>query len=152
VKAIEFQNLVQGDITVEQYSSRFIELTWFTANLIPDEELKVERFVHGLNPRIKGVICHEIKDHVKLVVVASLAKRGIREPAAYDLKRQQKQQTSQSERRQAIENDFEPIVGRNFPPALRNWKPSCKTCGKLHAGGCRMVKSSCFNCGRINHY
>jgi hypothetical protein len=53
LRALEFQNLVQGDMTVEQYSSRFIELVRFAANLIPDKESKVECFENGLNPRIK---------------------------------------------------------------------------------------------------
>jgi hypothetical protein len=42
LRAIEFQNLVQGDMTVEQYSARFMELARFAANLIPDEETKAE--------------------------------------------------------------------------------------------------------------
>jgi hypothetical protein len=79
-------------MTVELYSARFMELARFTANLIPDEESKVERFENGLNPRIKErVICHEIKDYARLVEVASLAERGIRESAtAYNLKRRLK--------------------------------------------------------------
>jgi hypothetical protein len=85
MRAIEFQNLVQGTMTVEQYSSRFIELARFGLNLIPDEESKVERFENGLNPRIKErVMCHEIRDFVKLVDIASVAERGMRESfAAY---------------------------------------------------------------------
>jgi hypothetical protein len=67
-------------MTVEQYSARFIELARFAANLIPDEESKTKRFENGLNPRIKEmVICLEIKDYARLVEVASLAERGIRE-------------------------------------------------------------------------
>jgi hypothetical protein len=31
-------------MTVEQYSTKFIELARFAANLIPDEESKAERF------------------------------------------------------------------------------------------------------------
>ncbi|XP_062161924.1 uncharacterized protein LOC133868950 [Alnus glutinosa] len=42
LRAIEFQNLVQGNMTVEQYSARFMELARFAANLIPDEESKAE--------------------------------------------------------------------------------------------------------------
>ncbi len=44
LRAIEFQNLVQGNMSVEQYSARYIELAMFAANLILDEESKVERF------------------------------------------------------------------------------------------------------------
>jgi hypothetical protein len=78
LRAIEFQNLVHGDMTVEQYSTRFIELARFAANLVPNEETKAERFENGLNPRIREmVIFLEIKDYTKLVEVASLAERGI---------------------------------------------------------------------------
>ncbi|XP_062173811.1 uncharacterized protein LOC133879298 [Alnus glutinosa] len=120
LRAIEFQNLVQGDMTVEQYSAIFIELARFTANLIPDEESKVERFENGLNPRIKErVICLEIKDYARLMEVASLAERGIRESAAvYKLKRQLKLQTSSPANRPVIEYDSKPAVARNFPPTL----------------------------------
>jgi hypothetical protein len=100
-------------MTVEQYSSRFIELVRFAANLIPDKESKVECFENGLNPRIKErVIWLEIKDYAKLVEVESLAEKGIHEiVAAYNLKRQQKQQTSHSEKRPMLEHDSKPIVG-----------------------------------------
>jgi hypothetical protein len=54
LKAIEFQNLVQGAMMVEQYSARFLELSRFAPNLVPDEESKAERFENGLNSRIKG--------------------------------------------------------------------------------------------------
>jgi hypothetical protein len=78
LRAIEFQNLVQGDMTVEQYSARFMELARSAANLIPDEEAKAKRFENGLNARIRErVICLEIKDYARLVEVASLAERGI---------------------------------------------------------------------------
>jgi hypothetical protein len=99
-------------MTVEQYSAKFIELARFATNLIPDEESKAEQFENGLNLRIKErVICHDIKDYARLVEVSSLAEKGIRKTGAtYDLKRKQKQQTSQSERRPAIENDFESAV------------------------------------------
>jgi hypothetical protein len=72
-----------------QYSSRFIELARFGQNLILDEESKVEHFENGLNPHIKErVMCHEIRNFVKLVNIASVAERGMRESfTAYKLKR-----------------------------------------------------------------
>ncbi|XP_062170953.1 uncharacterized protein LOC133876716 [Alnus glutinosa] len=104
LRAIEFQNLVQGDMNVEQYSTRFMELARFAANLIPDEETMAERFENGLNPRIRErVICLEIKDYARLVEVASLAKRGIRESAAaFELKKRSRQQMTHPVKRQAI--------------------------------------------------
>jgi hypothetical protein len=58
--AIEFQNLVQDSMTVEQYSAKFMELARFATNLIPDEESKAERFENGLYLWIKErVICEK---------------------------------------------------------------------------------------------
>jgi hypothetical protein len=154
LRAIEFQNLVQGTMTVEQYSARFMELARFAANLIPDEESKAERFENGLNPLIKErVICLEIKVFARLVEVASLAKRGIHESAAaYDLKRRLKQQTSYSEKRPAIENDSKLAVGKSFSTALENQRPSCNRCGKLHGGECKVIGTTYFQCGKIGHF
>lgn len=137
-------------MTVEQYFARFTELARFATNFIPDEELKAEWFENGINPRIKErVICHEIKDYARLVEVASLAERGIREStAAYDLKRWLKQQTSYLEKMLAIESDSELIDNKNFSLALENQKPLCDECGKPHGGECRMMNPSCFKCGK----
>jgi hypothetical protein len=68
MRAIKFQNMVQGAMTLDQYSSRCIELARFGLNLIPDEESKAERFKNG----------REIRNFVKLVDIASVAERGMR--------------------------------------------------------------------------
>jgi len=51
----EFQNLVQGNLTVEQYFAKFMELARFALNLIPDKESKTERFLDGLHPRWRNL-------------------------------------------------------------------------------------------------
>jgi len=53
LRAIEFQNPIQGSMMVEQYSAKFMKLARFAANLIPDKESKAERFENVLNPQIK---------------------------------------------------------------------------------------------------
>ena len=83
IRTIEFQNLVQGTMTVEQYSIKFTELARFGINLIPNEVSKTERFENDLNSHIKErVVCHEIKNYARLVNVPSLAERAIRETSA----------------------------------------------------------------------
>jgi hypothetical protein len=154
LRAIEFQNLVQGSMSVDQYSARFMELARFALNLIPDEESKAERFENGLNPQVKErVLCHEIKDYARLVEVASLAERGIRESAAaYDMKKQSKQQTSYPSKRSAVGSGSRPSVGKSFPPTRRNQTTPCTKCGKSHRGDCRSGSASCFKCGKTRHF
>jgi len=153
LRAIEFQNLVQGNMTVEQYSTRFMELARFVANLIPDKESKVELFENGLNPRIKErVICLEIKDYVRLVEVASLTERGIRElAAAYDLKKCLKQQMTWAVKRLAIGRGSKLTMGKNFPPIAKNQRAFCNKCSRTHEGDCRQGTSTCFKCGKPRH-
>jgi hypothetical protein len=150
LRAIEFQNLVQGDMTVEQYSARFMELARFAANLIPEEETKAERFENGLNPRIRErVICLEIKEYARLVEVASLVERGIQESAAaYELKRRSKQQITHPVKRQAVGSGSKPTLGKNFS----NQKTVCNKCSRIHKGDCRQGTSTCFRCREPRHF
>jgi len=154
MRAIEFQNLVQGAMTVEQYSSRFIELARFGLNLIPDEESKAERFKNGLNPRIKErVMCHEIKDFVKLVDIASVAERGMRESsAAYELKRRAASQVTYPSKRPALSTGSRPVEKRNFPPTVGNQTLTCHKCGKVHARECKANEPNCFRGGQFGHF
>ena len=43
-KAIEFSDLVQGTMTVEEYGAKFVELSCFASYLIPNEPKKVSKF------------------------------------------------------------------------------------------------------------
>jgi hypothetical protein len=116
-------------MTVEQYSTRFMELARFAANLIPDKESKAERFENGLIPRIKErVICLEIKDFTRLV----------------DLKKRSKQQMSYPAKRSAKGNGSRLSVGKSLPPAVRNQGPPYNKCGKTHTGDCREGRKNCF--------
>ncbi|XP_035546555.1 uncharacterized protein LOC118348613 [Juglans regia] len=75
-KAREFNNLVQGGMTVEQYARKFMELGRFAPHLITTEKLQVERFMEGLRPEVrKQVACLQIMEFQKLVDLASIAER-----------------------------------------------------------------------------
>lgn len=154
LRAIDFQNLTQGSMTMDQYSAKFMELARFVANLIPDEESKAECFENGLNPRIKErVICHEIKYFARLVEVASLMEKGIRESAAaYDLKRRSTQRTSHPTKRLAIGSGSRPSVGKSFSPIVENQGPLYNKCGRSHVGNCRIGTTNCFKCGKFGHF
>jgi len=60
------------------------------------------------------VICHEIKDYARLVVVSLFAERGMRETAV-----------ANKLKRLAIEEDSKPTVGKNHPSELGKWVPPC---------------------------
>jgi hypothetical protein len=154
LKAIEFQNLVQGTMTVEQYSAKFLELSRFAPNLVPDEESKAERFENGLNPRIKGkVICHEIKDFTKLVDVTSLAERSFNDAlAAFARKKRPMPQVSYSVKKPRWGGNSGVAVKRNFPTTQGNQRPLCTKCGKSHFGKYSLGPGTCYRCGQSGHF
>ncbi|XP_037491680.1 uncharacterized protein LOC119369385 [Jatropha curcas] len=45
----EFESLVQGDMSVDEYATRFIELSRYAPGSIPDECTKIYRFISRLN-------------------------------------------------------------------------------------------------------
>ena len=54
-KLLEFQSLQQGDMTVRKYWERFIRLLKYVPPYQQDTNLKVRKFIMGLNNRIGGV-------------------------------------------------------------------------------------------------
>ncbi|KMT13129.1 hypothetical protein BVRB_4g086710 [Beta vulgaris subsp. vulgaris] len=53
VRATEFDELKQGDMTVEQYYEKFVGLMKFAPELVPTEERKAIRFETGLSLEVK---------------------------------------------------------------------------------------------------
>ncbi|KAF5445214.1 hypothetical protein F2P56_034280 [Juglans regia] len=73
-KALEFVNLTQGNMMVEQYAARFMELGRFALHLIGTEKMQARKFQDGLQPRIQNqVACLRIENFQVLVNVASIA-------------------------------------------------------------------------------
>lgn len=79
-KIREFIQLIQRDLTVAEYKSKFEELLPFAAYLVPDVVTKVKRFVQGLKPTIRQKIeVLMLEDYNEVVERALIAERGILE-------------------------------------------------------------------------
>jgi uncharacterized paraquat-inducible protein A len=90
---------------------------------------------------------------VKLVDIASIAERGMRESsAAYELKRRAAWQVTYPSKRHALSTGSRPAEKRNFSPTLGNQVPLCQKCGKVHAGECKASEPNCFRCGQFGHF
>ncbi|XP_035547396.1 uncharacterized protein LOC118348923 [Juglans regia] len=73
-KAQEFATLVQGNLTVEQYAAKFMELGRFAPHLIATEKMQAQKFQAGLNPRIRIYVARfRIHNFQELVNVAAIA-------------------------------------------------------------------------------
>ena len=115
VKAQEFLDLVQGEMSVIEYAAKFLQLSHFGLYLIPTEEKKAKKFKRGLNPRIRTIMsCFSIREFSQLVNKASIYKESLKENVAeYTDKKMRTQGTGTSAggaepaKRKAV---------RSFPP------------------------------------
>ncbi len=72
-EAQEFTDLVQGSMTVEQYATKFIQLSQFSFYLVSTEKLKARKFERGLNPRVMNqVMGFKIGNLMDLISKASV--------------------------------------------------------------------------------
>ncbi|XP_035545679.1 uncharacterized protein LOC118348309 [Juglans regia] len=70
-KALDFANLTQGNMTVDQYATRFMELRRFAPHLIGIEKIQAKKFQDGLQPRIRNqVACLQIENFQELINLA----------------------------------------------------------------------------------
>ncbi|XP_057972697.1 uncharacterized protein LOC131160834 [Malania oleifera] len=81
VKASEFLHLTQGSMTVQQYTTRFVELFRFAPYMVPNEERKARKFEEGLIQKLyEQVIGFQALTFLEIVeratVIESSIKRG----------------------------------------------------------------------------
>jgi hypothetical protein len=138
LKATEFLELTQGDMNAEQYSNKFTELLRYAPNSVPNKETKVERFLCGLQSKIRGrVICHGVNEYTKLVHQASIAERSVNDESAYEARKKRSTPTpTYPAKRQAIAISSGAAFKRNCPQPNSSSRPICTTCGKSHFGEC----------------
>ena len=58
IKAVEFRNLVQGEMSVVEYTHKFNELAQYAPNEVATDEAKKVRYVHSLNPMMQDKLCN----------------------------------------------------------------------------------------------
>jgi hypothetical protein len=75
---------VQGSLTIEQYTIKFVELPQFATYLVTTKDLKAMKFKRGLQPRIVNqVVGFEICNLMDLVSKASMIERTLKINAEY---------------------------------------------------------------------
>lgn len=140
-------------MTVEQYSAKFAKLSKFASILIPNEETKAKKSFYCLQPHIRGkIILFEIKEYSKMVHMAMIAKRSMKEVAAcYAQRKRLMSQVMYPLKRQAVGGIFGVTSKKSVPMSYGNQKTSCIKCEKQHLGECRVGTGLCYQCGRPGH-
>ncbi|KAJ9564382.1 hypothetical protein OSB04_000348 [Centaurea solstitialis] len=138
----EFMKLEQGNMTVRDYTAKFIEKSQFAEHQISTESRKIERYVWGLHFSIRGLV---------------LATRPQTFTSAIDAA-----QTSERDRnRQPIEkrkwegppSDFRKQKFTRFDnrPSPKFSDRPCPRCHRVHRGDCYTDSRTCFKCGKSGH-
>ncbi|XP_035546655.1 uncharacterized protein LOC118348672 [Juglans regia] len=155
-KAREFNDLVQGDMTVEQYARRFMELGRFAPHLIATEELRVERFQEGLRQDIRRqVACLQIMEFQKLVDLASIAERensfAMGSPPCQKRRSFAGEGSSSGSPQKIIQRAgarSQTISGVRAGGRTL----VCPRCSRAHEGNCGQRGIQCYKCGQPGHF
>ncbi|XP_018855499.2 uncharacterized protein K02A2.6-like, partial [Juglans regia] len=155
-KAREFNNLVQGGMTVEQYAMKFMELGRFAPHLIATEELQVERFMEGLRPEVRRqVACLQIVEFQKLVDLASIAEHEssfvVGSPPGQK-RRSYLGEGSSSGSPQKFVQRTGTRPQTTFGVRAGGRTPVCPRCSRAHEGDCGQRGIQCFRCGQPGHF
>jgi hypothetical protein len=156
VKAREFMDLTQGNLTFAKYEGRFNELACFAPCLVADEENRVRKFERGLNPRIHDrMVCLEIRNFVELVNKASLVEESLKRNAIA---------TTES-RKRVVPPLNQNQAGWREGPNCNNREVKfrgnrsmsaddtfCPKCNRHHQGQCCTKTNNCFRCGQSGHF
>ncbi|KAF5447672.1 hypothetical protein F2P56_033204 [Juglans regia] len=153
-KAREFADLRQGDMSVHQYSLKFIELSRFAPYLIPDESRKAQKFERGLHPQILDrLIALKLRNFDVLVDRAMIVEEYLQSREEQFDKRKRKQQIpKQSLSKKPFQSSGQMPPQNNKPQQNATGQHAmCQTCSKVHRGKCLMGTNTCFKCGKLGH-
>ncbi|KAF5451947.1 hypothetical protein F2P56_026998 [Juglans regia] len=130
-KALEFASLSQGNMIVDQYTARFMEMGRFAPHLISIEKMQARKF--------QDASIAEAEQR-RLIVQAQVdRKRGFPYSSG-----------SSTWKRKApvTRGKGKGMVVRKSTPIT---PPPCRQCGKRHSGECRRASGECFRCGQTGH-
>ncbi|XP_024198184.1 uncharacterized protein LOC112201522 [Rosa chinensis] len=138
MKAREFVNLVQGELSIADYQAKFEELMRFAPNMILDEYTKAKRFEDGLKPMIREkVAILKLNRYADVVERALIAEQSVLESLKTLDFKNPSPPTSESQR--------EGQNGRQPKPDF----PSYRQTQRLERTA--QDPRVCFQCGKFGH-
>ncbi|WMV13447.1 hypothetical protein MTR67_006832 [Solanum verrucosum] len=166
-KILEFVNLRQGRMSVEEYAQVFTRLSRYAPSIVANPKMKMSKFVSGLSDLIikecSMVLLENDMDMDHLMI------------RAQRFEKEKLEERSRGTKRYRLEDDnfsLEESYGQSFyniPPKFNQKKvftpksqgvsgsgsyvirPTCARCGKKHDGKCLAGTKDCYGCGRNDH-
>ncbi|KAJ9545162.1 hypothetical protein OSB04_024869 [Centaurea solstitialis] len=142
----EFLQLRQGSLSVQEYTTRFIEKSRFAEVYVPTEERRVERYIWGLKGSIREFVMG--KDPTTFLAAINAAELIEREKD-----RQMTEQVGEKRKWSGPVSDLRWGKAPRFEHR-GNQSSSQRPCGKchrVHRGNCQSGPVTCFQCGKPGH-
>ncbi|XP_019175080.1 PREDICTED: putative mediator of RNA polymerase II transcription subunit 24 [Ipomoea nil] len=171
----EFLHLKQGNLSVQEYHAKFLELARFAPRLVPDEYSKTQKFIRGLNFGIQKVICALDLETLNKAYnkAANLYRVELIEREA-NMKSRRRMEINEEENKQGYKRPKfnNELSNKGFQNNKGNggyggnngqeghWQKRngmeryhyCKRCGNGHPGkDCQGNLVKCFKCQKLGH-
>ncbi|XP_057975251.1 uncharacterized protein LOC131162661 [Malania oleifera] len=157
-KAEEFFYLTQGQLTVQQYAAKFMELSRFAPFMVPDEFQKARWFERGLKPRIhKQVAVLKVQSFLELEDGATVAELSLQRSAEMaEQKKRPMPPNFSDDARQGWGKRDKYVTGERSDRGYQGCQsdsspPYCALCKLRHWGECLAGNIKCYRCGRYGH-
>ncbi|KAL4571485.1 hypothetical protein LXL04_018245 [Taraxacum kok-saghyz] len=142
----EFLKLEQRNMTVREYTTRFIEKARFAKFYVSTEEMRVERYIWGLKTSIREFVEIQMPGTFQSAVDAA-------ESREREKNRQGEDKTSGKRKSKVTSNEFK--KGRTLSPERKFEQGSeakqCSKSNRYHDGECTMDQRTCYKCGKTGH-
>jgi hypothetical protein len=153
----EFWNHSMTGTNIDQYTARFHELARLVPHMVTPEEKKIDRYIWGLAPEIRGMVTAANPTTIQSAVVLAnrLTNDVIRSGGALKGNDAGKRKLDNHSRQRGGGNsDKRQMVARNFGMAAQGPKqyngphPRCNKCHFHHSGNCPV----CERCKQTGHF
>ncbi|KAJ9548163.1 LOW QUALITY PROTEIN: hypothetical protein OSB04_020706 [Centaurea solstitialis] len=142
----EFLQLKQGTLSVQEYTTRFIEKSRFAEVYVPTEGRRVERYIWGLKGSIREFVMGKDPTTFQAAInAAKLIEREKDRQMSEQLGEKRKWSGPVSDLRGGKAPRFEHRGGQSL-----GQKP-CGKCHRVHRGNCQTGPVTCFQCGKPGH-
>ncbi|CAL1400329.1 unnamed protein product [Linum trigynum] len=162
----EFSNLKQENMTVTEYTIKFVRLLYFEDGLADTEHKKKIRYLHGLRIGLKEKI-HRVDEESMATIKEAALKYE-----AYEVESREEHKAKEEEKKRKFGVNY---AGPRYPPrrgpssfgrtqsqsmsgtsyrapiSSATQFPFCQVCQKRHLGECRRFSRVCFQCGQPGH-
>ncbi|KAL5577784.1 hypothetical protein UlMin_019483 [Ulmus minor] len=156
-KEAEFNNIQQGNMTVDEAVLRFDRLARLCSHLVPTDKERTRRLIAMLRPEIANTVTSGATGPESSAECIERAQRS-----EFNLMKATVANTSgtmtrpvvitpnnfNNKRRWASNNHQQTQLGYSQRPQPQN----CPNCGKVHPGVCRMGSNLCYTCGMEGHF